>query len=146
MPALGVEGSAYATVLAQMIGAIVIISYSFLTQKSFNLKLFHPLKLKLFKKILQIGLPQGIGDSIELIAWAIFSIMVAQLLYLPGLAIGMASASYMGRFLGTKQPELAKITTIKDNARFSRGMVRCINIYYCISIVTQLLCYNLLQI
>ncbi len=131
MPALGVEGSAYATVLAQMIAAIVIISYSFSTQKSFNLKLFHPLKLKLFKKILRIGLPQGIGDSIELITWAIFSIMVAQLgtialaanniglqvvqlLYLPGLAIGMASASYMGRFLGAKQPELAKITTLRS--------------------------------
>jgi MATE family multidrug resistance protein len=132
MPALGVEGSAYATVLAQMIGAIVIISYSFLTQKnSFNLKVFHPLQLNLFKKILQIGLPQGIGDSIELIAWAIFSIMVAQLgtialaanniglqvvqlLYLPGLAIGMASASYMGRFLGAKRADIAKITTLRS--------------------------------
>lgn len=132
MPALGVEGSAYATVLAQMIGAIVIIGYSFSTQKkSFNLKLFHPLKLNLFKKMLRIGLPQGIGDSIELIAWAIFSIMVAQLgtvalaanniglqvvqlLYLPGLAIGMASASYMGRFLGAKRPDIAKITTLRS--------------------------------
>ncbi|EDN68659.1 conserved hypothetical protein [Beggiatoa sp. PS] len=38
-------------------------------------------------------------------------IQVLHLLFLPGVAVGTAAASYMGRFLGSQQPELAKIAT-----------------------------------
>jgi len=130
MPALGVAGSAYATVLAQAFGALVIIITSFVrsTRTQYHLQIFTRLDVVLLKKILRIGLPQGIGDMIEVLTWVGLFLIVGQLgeaalaannigiqvlhlLFLPGVAVGTAAASYMGRFLGSQQPELAKIAT-----------------------------------
>jgi multidrug resistance protein, MATE family len=132
MPALGVAGSAYATVLAQAFGASIIIITSFVrsTRTQFHLQLLTRIDVALLKNILRIGLPQGIGDAIETLTWIGLFLIVGQLgevalaannigvqvvhlLFLPGAAIGTAAASYMSRFLGSQQPEFAKIATYR---------------------------------
>ena len=130
MPALGVAGSAYATVLAQAFGSLIIVITSFVSsiRTQFHLRIFTTLDFILLKQILRFGLPQGMGYLIEELAWiGLYLIIgrlgevalaannigmqVAHLLFLPGIAIGKATASYMSRFLGSNQPELAKIAT-----------------------------------
>jgi MATE family multidrug resistance protein len=132
MPALGVAGSAYATVFAQAFGAFFIIITSFLgaTRTRFNLRIFKRLDFGLLKKILRISLPQGIGDFIAVLAWVglvlivgrlgqiplaanNIGIQVTHLLFLPGVALGTVTASYMGRFLGANQPNIARKTVYR---------------------------------
>jgi MATE family multidrug resistance protein len=132
MPALGVAGSAYATVFAQAFGALFIVTTSFLGPISarYRLRIFTYPDFNLLKNILRIGLPKGIGDCIELLAWVGLMLIVAQLgtvplaannigiqvtqfLFLPGYAIGIAAASYMGRFLGANRSDIARATTYR---------------------------------
>ncbi len=128
MPALGVAGSALATVLAQALGALTIIIISFVstTRTDFKLRIFTPLDIGLLKNILRIGLPKGIGDCIEVLTWVgLFlivgrlgevalaanniGIQVIHLLFLPGAAVGTVAASYMARFLGAGRLDLARV-------------------------------------
>jgi len=132
LPALGVAGSALATVLANALGASVIILSSFLskTRMTFNLRVFMPLDWQLLKNILRIGIPQGVGDCLETLTWlGLFlivgqlgqvalaanniGIQVAHLLFLPGAAVGTVAASYMARFLGAGRPDIAQSTTYR---------------------------------
>jgi MATE family multidrug resistance protein len=132
MPALGVAGSALATVLAQALGSliIVIISFRSATRSQFKLRLFTPLNLGLLKDILRIGVPQSLGDCAEVVAWVGFFLIVGQLgevalaannigvqvthlLFLPGSAVGTAAASYMSRFLGANRPDFARMATYR---------------------------------
>jgi len=132
LPALGVAGSALATVLANALGACVIILSVFLskTRMTFNLRVFIPLDWPLLKKILRIGIPQGVGDCLEILTWLGLFLIVGQLgqvalaannigtqvihlLFLPGAAMGTAAASYMARFLGDDRPDIAQITTYR---------------------------------
>lgn len=132
MPALGVAGSALATVLAQAFGALIIVLSSFLsaTRTQFGLRIFTPLDFSLLKKILWIGIPESLGSCAVVLAWqGLFLIVgrlgevalaannigvqVVHLLFLPGFAVGTAAASYMGRFLGANRPDIARVTTYR---------------------------------
>ncbi|HDN27422.1 MAG TPA: MATE family efflux transporter [Thioploca sp.] len=132
MPALGVEGSALATVFAQAFGALFIVITSFVgsTRARFGLRVFSRPDFNWFKKILRIGLPQGIGDGLENLAWVGFMLIIGrlgkvplaannigieatQLLYLPASAIGIVAASYTGRFLGAGRSDIARTATYR---------------------------------
>jgi len=132
MPALGVAGSAYATVFAQALGALFIMTTSFFGPISahYGLRIFTRPDFNLFKNILRIGLPKGIGDFIDLLTWIGFMLIVGQLgtvplaannigiqvaefLFLPGYAIGIAAASYVGRFLGANRSDIARAITYR---------------------------------
>lgn len=125
-PAMGVEGSAWATVLAQVFGAgiIVVMAHKGRLGRAIALSWWTPPEWKRLRQILRIGVPMGLGDFVEISAWTGFTLIVARLgevslaannigmqvthlLFLPGLAIGIAASSYMGRFLGAGHPELA---------------------------------------
>ncbi|EIJ41499.1 putative efflux protein, MATE family [Beggiatoa alba B18LD] len=132
LPALGVAGSAYATVLSQAI-AVLIMSVTLFNSpmcRRFCLSIWQKVDFQLIKQILRIGIPQGLGDFVELIAWVGLSVIAGRVgetalaannigmqftlvLFLPGLALGIAAASYMGRFLGENRPVLARLTTYK---------------------------------
>lgn len=132
LPEMGVAGSALATVLANIFIAVFYLSISQRAsiKNTFGLRLFKaPDWLKL-KDLLRIGLPQGIGDFTELLAWTgliliigrlgesalasnNIALQVTHLIFLPGLALGIASASYMGRFLGAAQADHALQSTKK---------------------------------
>lgn len=132
LPALGVAGSAYATVLAQAFAAsfIVISSFTSHVRTQFQLQIFAQVNFTLLKQIFCIGFPQGLGDMIEVLTWLGLFLIIGQLgeaalaannigvqvihlVFLPWAAIATAVASYMSRFLGKKQPELAKMTTYR---------------------------------
>ncbi len=128
-PALGVAGSAMATVIAQGFGAAFIIAASFARpeRERFALRLLIRPRPAMLGEILRIGLPQGIGDCMEIATWVGFmlivgrlgeaplaasniGIQVTHLLFLPGFAFGIAAASYIGRFLGARRPDIARRT------------------------------------
>ena len=128
-PALGVEGSALATVLAQAMGAALILATSFLgpMRRRYALRPILWPERGLTRDILRVGIPQGLGDLVELAAWGGFmlivgwlgekalaasniGVQVTSLLYMPGFAFGMAAASYTGRLLGAERPDVARIT------------------------------------
>jgi len=129
LPALGVAGSALATVVAQACGAATIMAASFAgkERRRFRLRLVVPIHWPLMRDLLRVGLPSGLGDGLEVGAWAGFQLIVGrlgdvalaasnigmqatQLLFLPGFAFGIAGASYVGRFLGAGHPQVARST------------------------------------
>ena len=129
LPALEVRGSALATVIAQGMGAACILAVTFLgpARRLYDLRLMVRLKARKMREILRIGIPQGLGDCVELTTWTVFmlivgrlgettlaagniGIQVTHLIFLPGYAFGLAASSYIGRFLGAEQPGAAKVT------------------------------------
>jgi multidrug resistance protein, MATE family len=131
-PAMGVAGSALATVLANIFIAVLYLSVSQRAsiKHKFNIRLYQSPDWSKLKDLLRIGLPQGLGDFTELLAWTGLIIIVGRLgesalasnnialqvthlIFLPGLALGIASASYMGRFLGAGHADHAHQSTMK---------------------------------
>ncbi|MEE8435235.1 MAG: MATE family efflux transporter [bacterium] len=129
LPALGVKGSALATVIAQGMGAACILAVTFLgpARRVYDLRLMVRLKARKMREILRVGIPQGLGDCVELTSWTVFmlivgrlgettlaagniGIQVTHLIFLPGFAFGLAASSYIGRFLGAERPDAAKAT------------------------------------
>lgn len=132
LPAMGVAGSALATVLANIFVAIfyLVVSQRTSIKHKFNIRLFQLPDWSMLKNLLRIGLPQGVGDFTELLAWTglvliigrlgesslasnNIALNVSHLIFLPGIALGIASASYMGRFLGADQADHAYQSTMK---------------------------------
>ena len=131
-PAMGVAGSALATVLANILVAVFYLSVSQRSsmKNTYGIVLFMAPDWSKIKNLLRIGLPQGVGDFTELLAWTgliliigrlgesalaanNIALQVTHLIFLPGLALGIASASYMGRFLGADQADHALQSTNK---------------------------------
>ncbi|RKZ82946.1 MAG: hypothetical protein DRR19_19850 [Candidatus Parabeggiatoa sp. nov. 1] len=132
MPALGVAGSAYASVFAQAFGAFIIVTTAFFgpTTARYGLRVFKRPDLNLLKHILRIGLPKGLAEFLEVLMWVGFMLIAAQLgtvplaannigmqitqlFYLASEALGAAASSYMGRFLGANRPDIARTTTYR---------------------------------
>lgn len=132
LPALGVAGSALATVLAQACGAVLIlaIAYGSADRRRYGLRVVAPLERPLLREILRVGVPAGLGDGLEVAIWIGFMLLVGRLgqvslaasnigmqvtalLFLPGFAFGIAGASYIGRFLGAGQPDVARRTALR---------------------------------
>jgi MATE family multidrug resistance protein len=130
LPALGLPGAAWASVLAETVAAAAIlgITHAGPLRPKFRLRLLGRLQLSLLGKVLAVGIPQGLGDAVEVLAYLGFfaivgrlgeatlaanniAIVTTQILFLPGFALGIAGSSYMGRFLGAGRPALAAQTT-----------------------------------
>jgi MATE family multidrug resistance protein len=130
LPALGMPGAALATVLAQVAGAAVIVASAHLgpLRRRCGLRLIARPRPALMREILVIGVPQGLGDFVEVAAFLGFFLIVGRLgedalaannigiqathlLFMPGYAVAIAAASYMGRFLGARAPGAAARTT-----------------------------------
>lgn len=136
LPALGVAGSALATVLAQGMGATLIVGATYLAPSMrgrFALRLWARPNFPLLKDILRVGLPMGLGDMVDVGAWIGFllivgrlgetalaasniGVQVTQLLFMPGFAVGIAGSSYMSRFLGAGRPQDARSTSLRTLA------------------------------
>ena len=129
LPALGVRGSALATVIAYGLGAGAIVAASHLGRhrRRFGLRLFIRPQGARLREILRVGLPQGVGDCVELSTWTGFilivgrlgeaplaasniGIQVTHLIFMPGFAFGIAASSYIGRFLGAGNRSAARAT------------------------------------
>ncbi len=140
-PALGVAGAAYATVMANGINAILsaLILWSTSSRREFNTGRAHLASWAELKGVLQVGLPMGVGDFIEIASFSVFFALLARLgtdilaanqialqflsiSFTFGIAVSMATSSLVSQNLGAKQPEIAEKVTYRALGLAVAGM------------------------
>ena len=132
LPALGLAGAALATVLANVSGAVLIMSVSHLHRdaRPERLSILGRPNRAMLREILRVSLPMGLGDFLEMCNFLVFyaivgrlgttalaagnlALQVTHLIFLPGFAVGIAASSYMGRYMGAGKPALARQATLR---------------------------------
>lgn len=131
-PALGVAGAAYATVMANGLNALV--SAAILWNRT-NRQRYATGQPRFFawselRGVLQVGLPMGGGDFIEIASFSVFFALIARLgtdllaanqialqymsiSFTLGMAVNMATASLVAQYLGAKRPDFAQQVTYR---------------------------------
>lgn len=131
-PALGVAGAAYATVMANALNAL--ISAAILWNRT-NRQRYATGQPRFFawaelRSVLQVGLPMGGGDFIEIASFSVFFALIARLgtdllaanqialqymsiSFTLGMAVNMATASLVAQYLGAKRPDFAQQVTYR---------------------------------
>ena len=126
-PRAGVAGAALATITSQVFGCVV---YLFLIFEPEHRRAFATLAAwrpepALFWRLLRYGIPAGLQFSMEILAFAIFMVIIGRLgttplaasgiafnlnmiVFMPLLGIGMSVSSLVGRYLGADQPDHAE--------------------------------------
>ncbi len=126
-PLLGVEGAAYASVIANAINALAsaVILWHPIHRAHYATGRFHIASEQELKQTLKIGLPMGLGDFIEVSSFSTFFALLGRistdtlaanqialqymsLSFTMGIAIAMAGSSLVAQHLGAKNPELAE--------------------------------------
>ena len=127
LPEFGVIGAAYATVIAN--GFNALLSAAILWSRSHR-RAFATGRSRLaswadIKGVLQIGLPMGLGDFIEIASFSAFFALIAHLgtdilaanqialqymslSFTFGIAVNMATSSLVAQYLGAKQADVAE--------------------------------------
>ena len=127
MPALGVTGAAYATVIANLVNALVSawILWSPESRRLYHTARVHRSSLTELRNVLKIGLPMGVGDFIEISSFSFFFALIGRLgtealaannialqymsvSFTLGIAIAMASSSLVAQHLGANDPDTAE--------------------------------------
>jgi MATE family multidrug resistance protein len=127
VPALGVAGAAWATVLANSLNALLsaLILWSGPHRQTFATGKAHLASWSEIRRVLQIGLPMGLGDFIEIASFSAFFALVARLgtdilaanqvalqymsiSFTFGFAVNMATSSLVAQYLGARQPQVAE--------------------------------------
>jgi MATE family, multidrug efflux pump len=128
-PRAGVAGAAYATVISQVAGALVF--FAIIVKPAFR-KAYRTLagwrpEPPLFFRLLRFGLPTGLQYSLEILAFAIFMMIVGRigtdalaasgiafnlnmLVFMPMMGLALGVSSLVGRYQGAEQPALAERT------------------------------------
>jgi multidrug resistance protein, MATE family len=126
-PALGVAGSAYATLSSIFCHALVsaLILWNKTNRQRYGTAKFRRASLSELREVLRIGLPMGLGDFFDIAAFSVFFAMVGRLgtstsaanyialqymsiSFTMGVAIGQACSSLVAQFLGAKNPNEAE--------------------------------------
>ena len=143
-PRAGVEGAAWATVVSQVVGASIYLAIilkpshrrEFSTLAGWR---FEPL---LFKRFVRIGLPTGLQYSVEILAFALFLMIVGRIgttplaasgiafnlnmiVFMPMVGLSVGVASLVGRYLGANRPEVAERTVFSAFAMSLAYMGAC---------------------
>ncbi len=102
-PALGINGAAWATLIARSLMVVFIARYILNHQRfrKHQLSLFgFRLRKKIIRKLLQVGVPMGLQFTFEVTAFALAAIFAGMInataLAAHQIAINIASVSYMG--------------------------------------------------
>jgi MATE family multidrug resistance protein len=131
-PALGVAGAAYATVMANGLNALLsaVILWNRTNRQQYATgqpRFFNWTELR---GALQVGLPMGVGDFIEIASFSVFFALIARLgtdllaanqialqymsiSFTLGMAVNMATASLVAQYLGAKRPDFAQQVTYR---------------------------------
>jgi MATE family multidrug resistance protein len=125
----GVAGAAWATITSQAVGAAVYLTLMLRPAHRAEFKtLSARLEPRLLARFLRFGLPSGLQYSLELLAFAIFLVIVGRIgtdglaasgitfnlnmiVFMPMLGLGVGVSSLVGRYLGANQPTEAERTT-----------------------------------
>jgi len=125
----GVAGAAWATVTSQAAGSAVYLALMLrgAHRAQFNTASAR-LRPRLLSRFLRFGLPTGLQYSLELLAFAIFLLIMGRIstnglaasgiafnlnmiVFMPLLGLGVGVSSLVGRHLGANRPEVAERTT-----------------------------------
>lgn len=126
-PALGVAGAAYATVLANIVNAVVggIILWLPKHHALYGTRTPRLASWTELRSVLRVGLPMGAGDAIGVSAFSMFFVLLGQLgtnalaasqiaiqytslAFTYGIALSMAASSLVARHLGAQDPAQAE--------------------------------------
>jgi MATE family multidrug resistance protein len=129
-PRMGVEGAAYATVVSQAFGCVAYVCVILRAEHRRRYGTLSAWRLDpaLFGRLLRFGLPAGLQFSMEILAFAIFMMIVGRLgtaplaasgiafnlnmiVFMPMLGFGLAVSSLVGRYLGAERPDVAERVT-----------------------------------
>jgi MATE family multidrug resistance protein len=123
----GVAGAAWATVVAQVVGASCYVALILRARyrREFGTLSGWRLDPALMLRLLRFGLPTGLQFSLEVLAFAIFLMLVGRigaqqlsataiafnlngLVFVPMLGLGVAVSAVVARHLGAERPDLAE--------------------------------------
>jgi MATE family multidrug resistance protein len=143
-PRFGVEGAAWATVASQVVGVLV---YAFIIAKPAHRRAYGTLagwrfEAPLFLRFVRFGLPTGLQYSVEILAFAVFMMIVGRIgtvplaasgiafnlnmiVFMPMLGLSVGVASLVGRHLGAERPEVAERTVFSAFAMSLVYMLLC---------------------
>jgi MATE family multidrug resistance protein len=126
-PRAGVAGAALSTVLTQALGAAVYLALIFLPvhRREYGTARGWRFEWPLFARVLRFGLPTGLQYSIEILAFALFMMIVGRIgtaelaasslafnlnmiVFFPMLGLGIAVSALVARYLGAEQPDAAE--------------------------------------
>jgi putative MATE family efflux protein len=126
-PELGVNGAALATTLSRSFGGLVLLYITFSSYSVIKIKAkgFFSLDLQLIKRILRVGVPTAMEESVRRLAQMLFVRVIASLgttafaahqiainaesiSYMPGFGIAVAATTIVGQNLGAKNPDGAE--------------------------------------
>jgi len=126
VPALGPEGAAYATILAQGVGVAILIAVFLHPHFRHDYQTGWPQGgVGSLRTLLGVGLPIGAHWVLEMVGWTIFTLVVARfgaapmaahsivlqvihLSFMPGVGLSVAATTLVGQAMGARQPEVAR--------------------------------------
>lgn len=157
---MGIAGAAWATVLARALSALAGLYLLFFKQDGLAPQ-FRDLRFnaRILRDIIKIGLPAGLGQSVEGLGFMILSAFVLSfgeftvtafgigntinsLILMPAMGIGAALATVVGQNLGAAQPDRAA-KAVWESMRLSvsmlavGGVIMCIIAPYIVRIFSQ---------
>ena len=137
---MGVAGAAWATVVARALSTLAGLYLLFFTKNGLRLGWGDlPFQRKLLAKIVKVGLPAGLGQSITGIGFMIMNVFILSfgdytvtafgignqvnsLILMPAMGFGSALAAVVGQNLGAGKPERA-VQAVKESIFLSAGIM-----------------------
>ncbi len=132
LPAMGLNGAALATSVARGAGGLVLLGIVFTRLSIIRIprKGFFRIDISLIKRILKIGIPTAMEETVRRFAQILFVRVIASLgtvsfaahqialnaesiSYMPGFGIAVAATTLVGQNLGAKKPDQAEETTFE---------------------------------
>ncbi len=131
-PRLGVNGAALATTLARSVGGIILLGLTFSNFSVLKMKIkgFFRFDFELINRVLKIGIPTAMEESVRRLAQLLFVRVIASLgttsfaahqislnaesiSYMPGFGIAVAATTIVGQNLGAQNPKGAEKGTFE---------------------------------
>lgn len=129
-PRAGIEGAAYATVVAQVVGAVVffVLMLRKKFRQTYNTLKGWRFKWELFARLWKFGAPNGLQFMVEIMGFSLFVLLVGRLgtielaatnlafnintlAFVPMLGVGIAVSTLVGQYLGDNRSAPAERST-----------------------------------
>lgn len=144
----GVVGAAWATIVAQAVGALCYVAIMLRRRHREHYGTFDSLwpEPALLARLMRFGLPTGLQFTLEILAFEIFIVMIGRLgvaplaattlafnlnmlVFMPLLGLGLGVSSLVARYLGAERPEVAERCVRSALAMGSGYMLACGALY-----------------
>ena len=155
IPAMGIRGAAYGTLLAGMVGIVVLLIFLFQAQ---NVKVYGPLAAcrlsrKLWRKLFRYGSPAGAEFFLNISAFGVIVTIFQShhlvtataitivfnydmLAFIPLLGLEISVTSLVGRYVGANQHDTAHASVL---SAFKLGMAFCLVVGFMFAVFPETL-------